>query len=187
MIEVFLGFVAIVFAFAGVALVKLTRGTKSSAGQNVNIQEAVGLADATSSSINTLYKVDNPVQFDQYLENLLSRVKNEAGKIKEASQYLMLREKQIASELYRKSVENAQKYLWPIKKLREKLETPLKEIGVLDEINQLENAGYIDKQQLKQAGSEAIGVYRTEYTVNSRRERLYNFLAKAKSGLLRKK
>jgi hypothetical protein len=187
MIEFFLGFIAIVFVFAGVALIKSTRGTKPSASQSVNMQEAVGLANAASSKINYLSRLYNPVQFDQYLENIQGWMKDKVSKIKEASKYLMQRERQIATELYRKNVENAQKYLSPIKKLREKLETPLKELGVLGEINQLENAGYIDKSQLKQAGSEAIDLYNSEQGISSRKERLYGFLAKAKTGLLRKK
>jgi hypothetical protein len=186
-IEFFLGFVGIVFAIAGAALVKFTSGAKPSTGQNVNVQEVVGFADAAKSKLNYLTRLYNPEKFDQYLENTLNYMKDKVDKMKVVSQYLMQKEKQIAAELQRKVVENAGKYLQPLRELRGKLEAPLKGLGLLYQINELENAGYIGKKELQKAGSEALYLSNAEQAVNSRFQNLYNFLTKAKSGFFRKK
>jgi hypothetical protein len=62
----------------------------------------------------------------------------------------------------------------------------LNELGLLDEANQLENAGYIGKEDLYKVGKTIINVGAQEERVRSYKERISGFFSKAKSGLFRR-
>jgi len=185
-IEFFLGFMAIVFAVAGAALVKLTRGEKPSVGSTTNLQEATKVTGDLGSKIGQLYHSDKLEKFDQYMEKTVSWMKENATKIKQVSKYLLEREKEIGFKLYQEQMKTLEKYFKPIKQLRTKFETYLNELGLLDEANQLENAGYIGKEDLYKVGKNIINVGAQEERVRSYKERISGFFSKAKSGLFRR-
>ena len=185
-IEIFLAFVAIAFAFAGVALMKLTRGTKSSAGSNVNFQDAVNVTKDAGSKLGRLTQyLYKPKQLNQYLDRVSDWLRENTNKIEQTGKYLLKREKEIGTKLYMEKTRTLETYLKPVKELRTKFEAYLSEIGLLDQANQFENAGYMDEKYLQGATKDILKLGQTERAAQGYRERISNLFAKAKSGLLK--
>jgi hypothetical protein len=185
-IEFFLGFVGIVFAIAGAALVKFTM-PKTSSGSPVNFQEASRLTEDAGSKVKEITRhLYNPKKLNESLDGLGNWMKTYKDRIGAVSKYLMQKEKEFMGKLNMEAAMAAKKYLGPIKEVGGKLGTYLGELTLFDKANQLENAGYIGEKELQIASQDIYRLSTVERIAQGYRAAISNFFEKAKAGFFRK-
>lgn len=161
-IEIFLGFVTIVFAIAGAALVKFGRGGGSGSGESVNVDYVVKEAKAMDSKINSLTRLE-PEAFNKYLGNLREQSKEKVGMFQKTSEYLKKLKEKISAKLYNQHVRNIGKYLMPNMRKEAYIDTAVEKLSALSAFDELQNAGKMSTAELKYLGGKAI------YTVDAKK------------------